>query len=205
MKSTLVRDWFGAQFGELHPLLQQLHTEGGRLAGEVQLEFGSGLAGWLGRRLAKRMGLPREPGRIPLEVTITHTPQVLVWARRFGAAHEMVSLFEPVGHWPGGHWRERTGALHFRLTVDVREGGWYWRVLGASLHGLPLPVALLPRSHAYKRIEGGAYRFEVAFIAPLLGRMLAYGGLLQLHAPPIAPGTPAGSPRPASHAGGTSA
>lgn len=204
MASTLVSDWFGPRFGQLHPLLQALHREGGRLVGEVELAFGSGIAGWLGRRLARRMGLPVQAGRVPLEVTISHTPQVLVWSRRFGAAHEMVSLFEPVGRAPDGHWLERTGALHFRLTVDVREGGWHWRVLGASLHGVPLPVALLPRSHAYKRIEGDAYRFEVAFVAPLLGTLLRYGGTLRWQGPPTPrPGTPAGSPPPASRAGGS--
>ncbi|HVE53325.1 MAG TPA: DUF4166 domain-containing protein, partial [Ramlibacter sp.] len=132
MTSNLVSDWFGPRFAQLHPLLQRLHREGGRLAGEVDLRFGDGVAGWLGRRLAARMGLPQVAGRVPLEVTIAHTPQILVWARRFGATHAMVSLFEPVGHWPGGWWEERTGALRFRLTVDVEDGGWTWRVLGAS-------------------------------------------------------------------------
>ena len=180
---TLVSGWFGPQFGVLHPLLQQLHRQGGRLTGAVELRFGRGLAGWAGRRLAGKMGLPLEAGTLPLEVDISQAGGALVWSRRFGGAPlAMVSLFEPVGHWPDGCWRERTGALHFALTVDVRDGGWHWRVLGARLHGIPLPVVLLPRSHAGKWIEGGAYRFEVAFVAPLLGTLLSYGGTLQLHA-----------------------
>lgn len=183
MAETLVSDWFGPHFSDLHPLLQQLHREGGWLSGEVDLAFGRGLAGWLGRRLARRMALPMQAGRVAMEVRIRHTGSVLSWSRRFGRAHYTPSLFEPVGRWPTGYWLERTGALHMRLTVDVREGGWYWRVLGARLHGIPLPIALLPRSHAYKRIEGDAYRFEVAFVAPLLGSLLRYGGTLHLGEP----------------------
>lgn len=181
-----------------------MHRQGGRLVGEVELAYGSGVAGWLGPRLGRRMGLPPRAGRMPLEVGISHTDGALRWARRFGEAHEMVSLFEPVGQWPDGHWRERTGALHFLLTVDVREGGWYWRALGARLHGLPVPVSLLPRSHAGKRVEGDGYRFEVAIVAPLLGLLLRYGGTLQWHGPTPG-GTPAGSPRPSGDAAGSAA
>jgi hypothetical protein len=127
------------------------------------------------------MGLPSHAGTLALEVDISHAEGALVWARRFGPERRPVtSLFEPTGQWPSGTWRERTGALQFTLTVDVRDGGWHWRVLGARFHGIPLPVALLPRSHAGKWIDDGAYRFEVAFVAPLLGTLLSYGGTLQL-------------------------
>jgi hypothetical protein len=207
---TLVSRWFGPRFAALDPRLRQLHLEGGRLLGEVELEFGPGPAGALGRRLARKMGLPATPGRLPLEVDISHSERALVWSRRFGGtARPMVSLFEPVGCWPEGFWRERTGAMDLRLTVDVRDGGWHWRVLGARLHGLPVPVRLLPRSHAGKWIVDGAYRFEVAFVAPLLGTLLRYGGTLQLHGPPLNlnrdAAWPAGSPPPGSGAGGTAA
>jgi len=125
----------------------------------------------------------------------------LVWARRFegtgSAPLSMVSIFEPVGVWPDGYWIERSGAMQFKLTVDVRDGAWHWRVQGARLHGIPLPIGLLPQSHAYKRIEEGGYRFEVMFAAPILGPLPWYRGLLQL-APgdTTSPSSPADSPHP---------
>ena len=85
----------------------------------AELQFGTGAAGWLGRHIARNMGLPHDAGRIPLEVTISHTRDELVWARRFGTHAPMVSRFAPVGQWPHGHFRERTGALQFELTVDT--------------------------------------------------------------------------------------
>ena len=94
----------------------------------------------------------------------------------------MRSCFTPVGQWPQGCWHEKTGALQMRMAVDVIEGGWYWRPLGMKLHGMPLPVWLFPRAHAYKRIENGQYLFDVDFSVPLLGRILRYHGLLQLTA-----------------------
>jgi hypothetical protein len=193
MKSQLVSNWFGPEFAQLHPLLQQLHQEGGTLVGEVDLGFGGGAAGWVGRRLARKLGLPAQAGRLPFVLEISHTDEALIWSRRFSVGHQMVSRFEPVGRWPDGRWLECTGVMKFGLTVDVERGGWHWRVLDASLHGIPLPVKLLPQSHAYKRIEGEDYCFEVAFTAPLLGPLLWYRGLLQLQP---RPSSPADSPRP---------
>ncbi len=200
---TAARAWFGARFSRLHPLLQRLHTEGGVLEGPVDIRLGSGLAGWLGRRLAARMGLPLDAGgRCDLRVTIEHRAGQLVWARRFtepasGRSRDVVSVFEPHGRYPGGHWSERTGGLNFRLTVDVPEdGGWHWRVLGARIGAVPVPVQLFPQSRAYKRIEDGRYRFHVGFVMPGLGLLLSYSGLLSVRAGPGAPGTPAGNPHP---------
>ncbi len=184
MKSDLVKNWFGPQFALLHPLLQQLHEQGGRLRGPVTVRVGRGFTGWLGRRLAHKMGVPLGLGACQLQVDISHHGQQLRWARQFiaadGRAQIMVSHFDAVGQWPMGHWFEQTGALRFKLTVDVREGTWHWRVLGVTLHGIPVPALLLPRSHASKRIENDAYRFEVVFAAPLLGELLRYQGLLAL-------------------------
>jgi hypothetical protein len=64
------------------------------------------------------------------------------------------------------------------LTVDIREGAWYWRVLAGKIHGIAVPLWLLPKTTAYKRIEDGAYRFNVAISVPILGTVLSYSGLL---------------------------
>lgn len=173
-----VTRWFGARFDELHPLLRQLHRQGGVLSGEVELSFGAGLAGTLGRRLARRMGLPLDAGRHRLRVDISHNDSALIWSRRFDDDRPMVSTFEPIGQWPQGFWREHTGPLDMRLTVDVIDGAWHWRALQARLGGIRLPLALLPDSRAFKRVEDGRYRFEVRFVLPLLGEALSYQGLL---------------------------
>ncbi len=42
---TSAKKWFGEYFTALHPLIQELHTHGGSLTGDVKIKFGSGLAG----------------------------------------------------------------------------------------------------------------------------------------------------------------
>lgn len=171
-----VVDWLGPQFARLHPLLQTLHREGGVLSGPVVIAFGTGLAGVIGRRLARRLGIPDRAGAHTLRVDISHDPGNLYWDRCFDAGTRMASVFVPFGTWPDGGWRERTGPVELWLGVDIDDGGWTWRLRGARAFGLPLPRWLLPRSQAGKRIVDGRYRFFVSFALPGLGTVLSYGG-----------------------------
>jgi len=178
-QENAVTRWFGPQFGRLHPLLQQLHRHGGTLRGTADIELGRGLAGWIGRRLARRLGIPVDRPQVALQVDIRHHDGGLHWGRRFGDRHEMLSVFTPVGVWPDGYWIERTGFLDLRLTIDVIDGGWYWRPLSARAGLFTVPLWLTPGSRAYKRIESGRYVFHVGLALPLLGTALSYGGALE--------------------------
>lgn len=179
MSATAVSTWFGDDFAQLHPLLQQLHREGGVLRGNVALAIPGGVAGWVGRRLATKLGIPSEAQNYPFEVTISHRANQLHWSRRFADGHTLLSIFEPVGRHANGYWRERTGNTELHLQVDILDGGWHWRCVGMRVAGLPVPLWLAPRTHAYKQIEADQYRFYVGFSLPLLGTLLSYGGLLQ--------------------------
>jgi len=179
MTSRLVKDWFGDDFSKLAPELQQLHLNGGKLMGMVEVAYGNGMAGMLGRRLAKKLNIP-QAGDNQLVVNISHHENGLHWDRMFNNAREMKSTFKPVGNIKNGHWLEATGPLHIKLTVDIKDGGWYWKTLSYTFLGIPLPGWLFPQTEAYKYIENGKYRFYVAFRIPLLGKLLSYGGLLSM-------------------------
>ncbi len=178
MQNNAVTQWFGPQFAQLDPLLQTLHQHGGVLRGEVTITHGKGLAGWIGKRLSRKLGIPVGVPECDFEVTIRHSKDALFWNRRFANGGEMTSVFQPVGTWPDGYWIEKTGFVSIKLTVEVIEGGWYWRILGISIGGMPVPLWLFPRSKAYKRIEQGKYCFYVGFDWPLLDTLLSYSGLL---------------------------
>lgn len=182
MAENVVTHWFGSHFSDLHPLLQDLHRRGGQLQGEVAIKLGDGVAGWLGRRLAGKLGIPVDAAPCGFTVNIRHAADGLHWDRHFAGGSCLHSRFVPVGVWPNGYWVEHSGALHMRLTVDIVDGGWYWRLLGVKLGHLPLPMWLFPKTRAYKRIEDGKYRFCVAFTLPLLGEVLSYQGLLDVSA-----------------------
>ncbi|UZW59797.1 DUF4166 domain-containing protein [Lysobacter enzymogenes] len=197
-------EWFGPAFDRLHPLLQALHRDGGALAGEIELRSGRGLAGVLGRRLARRLGIPLDRPRRGFRVDIVHEPARMLWLRRFDDGSELRSVFEPVGHWPDGHWLETTGPVRLRLGVDLDGGGWRWRLLGLSARGLPLPRLLFPRTDASKRIERiddeERYRFAVVFSWFPFGELLRYQGALHAVPAVTAPSAvPAGAANVAAH------
>lgn len=176
-----VQDWFGDDFYELHPLLQQIHLNGGHLSGDVVVSFGSGLGGLVGKRLAAKLGVPTQAGKHCIDVNISHDEQGLHWGRCFNQGREFISLFEPVGKKAeAGYWVERSGALAMTFTVEVKEGGWYWHCTSTRLGKLKLPLFLLPKSDSYKCIENERYVFNVSFSLPILGKLLTYSGGLEL-------------------------
>jgi hypothetical protein len=186
--TTLVSEWFGSSFARLHPLLRQLHSQPSAcVEGTVVMRFGTGLAGVLGRRLARRLGMPDVAGPQHLIVDVGHDATRMRWQRRFGDGHALLSVFAPVGHFPDGHWIEDTGRIALTLQVDLVGDGWDWRLVGARMRGKALPLWLLPRFSAYKRVVDGRYSFHVGFALPGLGELMAYEGLLD-PTPPVGGG-----------------
>jgi len=177
--SNAVVQWFGSQFENLHPLLQELHLNGGQLLGTVEIKIARGVRGLLGRRIARKLGIPERGGMQDFAVNIYHKNNALHWDRCFGANKKMMSVFRPVGCWPSGYWIENTGLMTLNLTVDVIEGGWYWRFLNLEIGGARFPQWLLPRTTAYKRIENGKYCFCVEIELPGFGTILSYEGILE--------------------------
>lgn len=175
-----VERWFGAGFAQLHPALQRLHREGGRLSGDATLEFGRGPAGWLGERIAARFGIPARVRRIPLRVDIHSDADALYWDRSFGDGAPLRSIFRPTGAWPDGLWIESTGPVRLALSVDTDGGAWRWRRRALWYRGIRLPLAFAPRMDAYKAIEDDRYVFRVALSLAGLGLLFSYGGMLDL-------------------------
>jgi hypothetical protein len=170
--------WFGASFALLHPQLQALHRHGGRLHGPAQLSFGTGLAGIVGKALARRLGIPPQAGQARLEVHIASDAAGLHWSRRFNDGATFNSVFQATGCYPDGHWTERSGLIELRLQVAVLDGGWHWRQERLRVAGVPLPGWLMPTTVASKNVIDGQYVFSVEIRFPLLGSVLAYRGEL---------------------------
>ena len=177
--TTAISRWFGGTFADLHPLIQQLHSAGGTLSGTVHIQTGHGLAGVLGRRLAKQLGVPVDRPERGFRVDIAHSESAMHWNRCFEDHGPMNSTFIPVGTIEDGCLLEQTGLFRAAMTVDVVDGAWHWRVLKMTAGVVPVPLFLLPGTQAYKSIEDGKYRFAVSVSAPGLGVVLSYSGLLE--------------------------
>ncbi|OZG70178.1 hypothetical protein BTA51_27270 [Hahella sp. CCB-MM4] len=178
IEESPARKWFGEHYEQLHPALQSLHSQGGKLSGVVEVRYGKGISGYIARRLARKLNIP-EAGTHDFSVTIAHEKGEMKWQRQFDDRSGMTSVFVPVGTFDNnGYWREKIGAVELHLTVEIRKGGWYWRCLRAKIFGITLPLWLFPETTAYKAVENGVYQFYVGFRLPLLGFLLSYSGRL---------------------------
>ena len=150
-KTNPATRWFGDAFSHLHPQLQALHRHGGDLIGNVDLVFGNGLAGIIGRRLASKLGMPTQSGTHAMRVKIRHLEDGLHWSRCFNERQTVLSIFNPVGCYPDGYWLEKTGPASLKLGVEIIDSGWYWRLRNVYLFGLRMPLVFFPHSVAYKK------------------------------------------------------
>jgi len=179
--SGVVQRWFGNGFLALDPALQRLHINGGVLDGPVEIKIATGFAGLLACRLARRLGIPLDSLNPTLCVEIHEDSGKLHWIRTFNTfngSNRLISVFEPIGAWPTGYWIESTGSFRLALRVEVKDSSWHWLPIKAWLNEIRVPLFLLTKTTAYKRIELGQYRFYVGFSLPLLGTFLSYAGIL---------------------------
>jgi len=73
---------------------------------------------------------------------------------------------------------ERFGPLNFVMALVVDGERMRLMMRRWSLFGLPLPLALAPRIHAYEFAEAGRFHFHVEISHPLTGLIVRYRGWL---------------------------
>lgn len=96
------------------------------------------------------------------------------WTRDFGGHVFGSRLSEK-----GGRLTERFGPLRFVFDLSTDAEGLGMHIRGWSLFGLPLPLALAPRSEAREWEEDGRFRFDVPISLPLIGLVVRYRGWLR--------------------------
>jgi hypothetical protein len=169
----LYRRVMGAEFEALPNAVRALHTvwRDGGAQGEAVV---TGPQNWVGRLLGRMMGFP-PPGHHRLHVTFYERNGKETWTRDFGGHCFRSQLSQA-----GSQIVERFGPLRFRFALPVNETGLTMRLEGWSFLGMPLPVALAPRSLAREWEEDGRFWFDVPISLPLVGRIVQYGGWLEM-------------------------
>ncbi|GAB2537269.1 DUF4166 domain-containing protein [Rhodanobacter koreensis] len=129
------------------------------------------------RWLRHLLGLP-EPGlQQPLEVTIERHGTREIWTRRFACKH-MRSVLDRVTDSP--LLSERLGLITLRFELLRDDKVIDWQLRGVQMFGLPLPRALFGKVLSRSGAEDGRYAFHIDTRLPLLGRLVAYQGWLEI-------------------------
>ncbi|RYE80044.1 MAG: DUF4166 domain-containing protein, partial [Hyphomicrobiales bacterium] len=130
-----------------------------------------------GRLVARLFGLPGEASRVPVRVLIESRDGREHWTRFFDGK-PMRSVMQRAGD---GVIEERFGALAIRMTLVPRPDGLDMVRRSGRLGPIRLPKFMLPSIKAEERVEGNRrHRFDVEIGLPLIGRIVAYRGYLEL-------------------------
>jgi len=144
--------------------------------GEAVVE---GPATFAARAVRKMMRFP-EPGQHPVHVSFAEMEGKEVWTRDFGGKAFHSELSEKKGRLI-----ERFGPLRVAFDLPVagigssKGNGLEMKLRGWSVFGVPLPLALAPRSRAKEWDERGVFQFEVPIELPLIGLVIRYRGWLK--------------------------
>lgn len=166
----------GPDFANLPEVTRRLHR--GRPAvladGEAAVV---GAKNAVGRLMAKLFGLPSEASRVPVRVLIESRDGREHWTRFFDG-RPMRSVMQRAGD---GVVEERFGPVAIRMVLVARPDGLDMVRSSGRIGFVPLPKVLLPTIKAEERTEGTRrHRFDVEIGLPVIGRLVAYRGYLEL-------------------------
>jgi hypothetical protein len=171
---------FPGLLGDAWPRLaspvRDMHGDASRVfaRGAADVEGATNLLARCSRRL---LGLP-EPGPAqPLEVTIERHGTREIWTRRF-AGGSMRSVLDRVEHC--ALLSERLGPTTLRFRLHADQGSIDWRLQSVRVLGVPLPRRLAGDVLSRSGESDGRYSFLVDVRMPLLGRLIAYRGWLEI-------------------------
>ncbi len=155
LPDPLYRRVMGPAFDALPEAVQAIHRvcRDGGASGEARVTRGRGLLAGL---IARIMGFP-PAGMHALHVGFAERDGVERWTRSFGR-HSFTSRLSG----KGGRLVERFGPLRFHFDLPSDASGLSMAMRRWSFLGLPLPMALAPRSDAREWQEEERFPFRCA-------------------------------------------
>ena len=82
--------------------------------------------------------------------------------------------------WVDGEIEERLGAARLRFALQAEPQRLSMQLKSLRFLGLPCPRWLMPEILAEERDEDGRFHFHILASVPLIGRVAAYRGYLEL-------------------------
>jgi hypothetical protein len=113
-------------------------------------------------------------GRHRVHVTFEEENGVERWTRRF-SDHRFSSEMSQ----EGDRLVERFGPVRFLFNLRPDPGGLRMVLVKWTAFGIPLPLALGPRTLASEQAEGSDFLFDVSIALPWIGHVIHYTGRLR--------------------------
>jgi len=177
--SRLYQKLLGASWPDLDVALRRLHDSGEtvRAVGVFRVRHGSNR---LASALARLARLPAAGEAVDVRLQVTAREWGEEWRRTF-AGRPLVSAQSNRG---AGLLVERMGIVEMRFSLEAVGGALNYQTVSVALRlgslRVPLPYRLSPRVMAWERDVGDMNQIHVSVdvTLPLLGRLIAYDGIL---------------------------
>ena len=75
---------------------------------------------------------------------------------------------------------EKLGNLTLYFIAEERDGSLHYQFQKTHFLGVRLPSFFSPKIEAKEMEENGKYRYQVKVFLPIIGLVIAYGGLLEV-------------------------
>lgn len=173
---SLYAQVMGDAFDDLDETVRRFHSLRGPfiMRGHCQIE---GPASFLGRMLAFVARTPVKPVDTDFTFELVADEHHERWTRNF-PGRRMLSTMRV----DNGMLVEKLGPSTFHFRLHARDGALTMELASFRILGVPCPRLLRPRIHARETGHDGLFHFDVAASLPLLGRITAYIGHLELPA-----------------------
>jgi Domain of unknown function (DUF4166) len=177
--SRLYQKLLGASWPDLDVVLRRLHDSGEtvRAVGVFRVRRGNNR---LARMMARLARLPAAGEAVDVRLQVTAQEESEEWRRTF-AGRPLVSMQYDRG---AGLLMERLGTAEMLLRLEVVGGALSYQTLSATLRlgflRVTLPYRLSPNVTAWEKAVGDTNQIHVSVdvTMPLLGRLIAYDGIL---------------------------
>lgn len=161
-------------FARLDAPVRRFHSLAGKhqLQGEVEIEAPQGR---LARLLARLTGTPLDTTRGPIRLHLDADSDSETWTRHF-PGRTMASRLA----YGGAHVEEHLGPARLVFDLAQEQGRLSMKLVRMRFFGVPCPSWMAPRIVAEESGEAGRMNFHIRADVPMLGRVVAYRGWLEL-------------------------
>lgn len=163
------------EWAQLAPVVQRMHGDGSVVQASGTTDV-NGEMHLVARLLRRLLTLPEPGSGQAIAVSIERHPTHELWSRRFLRGHMHSTL--RAGHDKLLH--EQLGPVTLCFDLHRDGGAIEWQLQGVRLLGLPLPRALCGTVLSRSGVRDGRYAFDIDARLPLVGRLIAYHGRLEI-------------------------
>ena len=175
--TSLYRRILGPSFDTLPSVLKCFHEQPNATAhGRFEIIRGRGM---LRNLLATLAGFPRAGSDVPVVLRVTAEGDRERWSRDFGG-HRLETV-----QWDReGALIEAAGPVRFAFDVTADDTSMRFTIRRAWFLGIPIPRPLAPRVSAVVTANADGWSVDVQVMAPVVGLLVRYAGILTSDAEP---------------------